>query len=214
MTNMNLNRALSDIAEIRAQLDRTEAYRGFRSMTVGLSAALVIAGGCLQRFWIEHPEQQPLLFLKIWIGVAFLSAAACTIEMLIRNRISGNPITWKLHRSLISKTMPAILVGSVVTIAAMNAGADQETMLRLLPGLWAMIYGLGLWACGASLPRMAHLATLYFLTGGAVAMLAAAKADAMHPSTMVLLFGVGQMLLAAILFWKIERADQQLQGSN
>lgn len=182
-------------------------------MTVGLSAAFVVAGGCLQRIWIEHPEQQPLLFLKIWVGVAFLSAVTCTAEMLIRNRISGNPITWKLHRSLISKTMPAILVGSVVTIATVNANVGQETMIRFLPGLWAMIYGLGLWACGSSLPRAAHLATIYFLIGGAIGMLVATNAEAMNPSMMVLLFGVGQMLLAVILFWKIERTGQ-LQEQN
>lgn len=202
---MNLNRALSDIAQIRAQLDRAEAYRGFRSLTVGLSAIFVVAGGCVQRIWIEYPEQQPLLFLKIWIVVAILSATACTIEMLVRNRISGNPLTEKLHRSLICRTLPAIFVGFVMTLAATNVSVEQDLLLRFLPGLWAMLYGLGLWACGSALPRLAHLATGFFLLGGSIAILTAANGVAAHPSQMVYLFAVGQILLAGALYWKVER---------
>ncbi len=202
---MNLNRALSDIAEIRSQLGRAESYRGFRSLTVGLSALFVVTGGCLQRIWIEYPEQQPLEFLRLWICVAVLSAIACTIEMLVRNRMSGSPLTGKLHRSLITQTMPAIVVGAVVTFAIFNVSAADEMLIRLLPGIWAMLYGLGLWSCGTNLPRLAHLATFYFLVAGAISLTLIGNAETMHPAEMVLLFGVGQLLLSAVLFWKFER---------
>ena len=38
---MHLQDALSDIAEIRASLDRNQTYRGFRSMAIGVSACLL-----------------------------------------------------------------------------------------------------------------------------------------------------------------------------
>ena len=202
---MNLNQALSDIAAIREQIGRVESYRGFRSLTVGLSALFVVTGGCLQHIWIEHPEQQPLAFLRLWITVAALSSVACTIEMLVRNRTSATPITGRLHRSLITQTMPSVLVGAVVTLAIINASYADETLIHLLPGIWAMLYGLGLWSCGSNLPRIAHVATVYFLVAGAITLLVNSCSEMMHSAEMVILFGVGQLLLSAALFWKFER---------
>jgi len=166
----------------------------------------------LQRIWIEHPGQQPLDFLKLWIGVAALSAVACTIEMLVRNRISGSPLTGKLHRSLIIQTLPSIVVGAVVTFAIFHVSANDEMLIRLLPGIWAMLYGLGLWSCGSNLPKLAHLATFYFLIAGGTSLALIGNSESMHPAEMVLLFGVGQLLLSAILFWKFERTG--FAGAN
>lgn len=206
---MNLNRALSDIAQIRAQLDRAESYRGFRSLTVGGSAIFVVAGAVVQQTWLQDSNHDIGSFLTLWISVAVLSAIVCSIEMLIRNRTSENPLTEKLHRSLIWQTTPSLIVGSVVTAAIVNtgsAGNGIENATQILPGLWAMIYALGLWACGANLPRMAHAATLYFMLAGAVLLLLNSDTTATPAAwQMVVLFGVGQLLLSAILFWKFER---------
>ena len=209
VTAVNLNQALSDIAAIREQIGRAESYRGFRSLTVGLSALFVVTGGCLQQIWIEYPEQQPLEFLRLWIVVALLSGVACTVEMLLRNRASNSPVTGKLHRSLITQTMPSVLVGAVVTIAIYKASFSNETLIHLLPGVWAMLYGLGLWSCGSNLPRLAHVATVYFLVAGAITLLLNSYSSVLHSAEMVILFGVGQLLLSAALFWKFERRGSE-----
>lgn len=205
---MNLNRALSDIAQIRAQLDRAEVYRGFRSLTVGVSAIFVVVGATVHQTWLQDAGDEMGAFLTLWISVAALSATVCGIEMLVRNRTSESPLTEKLHRSLIWQTMPSLLVGCVVTTAIVNESGETriENATQFLPGLWAMIYALGLWACGANLPRLAHAATIYFMAAGAISLLMNSSGISTPASwQMVVLFGVGQLLLSAILYWKFER---------
>ncbi len=220
---MNLNRALSDIAQIRAQLDRSEAYAGFRSLTVGLSAIFVIIGASVGQAWIGESTADTNGFLTVWVSVAVLSAIVCSIEMLVRNRISNSPLTERLHRSLIWQTTPALLVGCIVTVAIVRSESENFSAVGLLPGIWAMIYGLGLWACGSNLPKLAHVATLYFLLAGGIVLLGSSMTEASTdwssfqalPSfqrwpnwQMVVLFGTGQLMLSGILFWKFERGDQ------
>ncbi|MFT5302677.1 MAG: hypothetical protein ACI814_003494, partial [Mariniblastus sp.] len=67
--NLNLHRALSDIAEIRAQLDKTETYRGFRSSAVGVSVILLLAGAFIQKVWVADSVLEIDRFLIVWFCV-------------------------------------------------------------------------------------------------------------------------------------------------
>ena len=69
----------------------------------------------------------------------------------------------------------------------------------MLPGLWQILIGLGLFASLRFLPRSVAIAgAWYFLAGAAVLMLAS-ETRALSSWAMGVPFGVGQLLLAAIL---------------
>ena len=50
---MNIRRALSDVATMRAQLEKIEGYRSFRSLATGLSALVVITGAVVQQMIVR-----------------------------------------------------------------------------------------------------------------------------------------------------------------
>ena len=98
---MNIHRALSDIAEIRAQLDKTETYRGFRSAAVGISAVLVLIGAWVEQVWVSLPLVEVDRYLAVWFCVAVISVVITFAEMLIRARVSESGLVAKMHWSLV-----------------------------------------------------------------------------------------------------------------
>jgi len=216
---VNLHQALSDIAEIRAQLDRTETHRGFRSFTVGLSVVLVLAASMIEVRWQQTETLSLDRSLVLWVGVAVLAAAAAGIEMLVRARrmeSRNRELVWRVHWALIQSILPCLLAGAIITVAfyryvaGLDAGqVNQATEAQMmLPGIWSMVYGLGLFSCLRHLPRWTVVAATYFLVAGGVALLWVGGMTTLNVGwQMVLLFGVGQSVLAGILYWNLERRD-------
>ncbi len=81
---MEIHDALSQIAQIRNQIDRAAVYRGFRSAPVAISGMLALLGGVIQRYAITSPSEQFTQYLVLWVMVAVLSIVAVTTEILAR----------------------------------------------------------------------------------------------------------------------------------
>ncbi len=211
---MNIHRALSDLAEIRAQLDRTETYRGFRSAMVGISVLVLGIGYWMESIWVGvGPAQQVDQYLIVWVSVAVISAIIAGIEMLIRSRVSGNPMVGRLHWSLASNIAPSFLVGFVVTLLIgfhareMSVSSSGGGMIWALPGLWSMIYSLGLLNCRSNLPVQVVGVAVYFLFAGILLLGYNWMTRETAGWQMLVSFGVGQSFLALVLFWNLERSD-------
>ena len=213
-SKMNIHQALSDIAEIRAQLDRTEAYRGFRSTAVGVSVLVLAVGAWAESRWVDDWAGQVDRYLTIWFCVAIVSAAIAGIEMLIRSRISGNRLVGKMHWSLARHIAPSFLVGFVLTLMiamhahevnAMVEGPASAGLVWALPGLWSMIYSLGLFNCRRDLPAQAIRVAVYFLFAGVILLIYNWSTRDLGGWQMLASFGVGQAFLGGVLFWNLER---------
>lgn len=206
---MNIHRAISDIADIRAQLDRTETYRGFRSTAVGVSVLVLIVGALVEKAWVSQPTIEFSRYLTVWISVAAICALLAAFEMVIRGRISGNRLVWKLHRSLITQIAPSLVVGSFLTLLigshAMEQSSPGSDLMWSLPGIWSMLYGLGLLASNRQLPAQAILVGVYFLCSGAVVLAYGWSTRELAGWQMIATFGIGHTLLAWVLFWNLEK---------
>ena len=67
---MELREALIQISEIRDQVARTEVFRGYKSITVGLSGIVALLAAAAQALWIPDPEYQIVSYLILWITAA------------------------------------------------------------------------------------------------------------------------------------------------
>lgn len=206
---MNIHQALSDIAEIRAQLDRTEAYRGFRSTAIGISVLIVIAGAMAQSVSVADPNTQIDKYLTIWFVVAVSSICAAAIEMSVRSRISKNELVNRMHWSLVWQMSPCLLVGFIVTLliadhAFENPSGDRGLMWAL-PGIWSLLYSLGLFSCQRQLPIQAKYVAIYLLLAGILVLAWNWRTGVPEGWQMIALFGVAHFLLALILYWNVER---------
>ena len=83
---MELREALTQITEIRAQLARTEVFRGYRAMPVAFSGCVAILAAAIQGPTIPDPGAQIGAYLVLWVGAAAVSGLAAGLEMMIRAR--------------------------------------------------------------------------------------------------------------------------------
>ena len=205
---MQLRDALSDIADIRAVLDRNQSIRGFRSIAIGVSAGFVLLGSFLQLHLNVH--NTPSLYLDIWLCVAIASLLITAVEMIVRGRRSNEFAVWKMHGRVIGSLMPSFLAGAIVTAALIiDLKSNEFRFFRpnmwLLPGIWSLIYSLGLFSCCTLLHRATRWAAVYFFIAGCIYLWGNWSPRTVEAWHMVAIFGVGQSLLAAILYWKVER---------
>lgn len=210
---MNIHQALSDVAEIRAQLNRTEAYRGFRSTAVGVSVLVVLVGAMFQCAHASDPTVQVDRYLTIWFLVAVVNIGVAGVEMLVRSRISQNQLVNRMHWSLVAQMAPCCLVGFVLTVLISEHAFEQVDsdggLIWALPGIWSMTYALGLFSCQRQLPDQARSVAVYMLLAGV--LLLAFNWTTRTPSAwqMVASFGVGHLMLAWVLYSKVERRRGQ-----
>ena len=203
MSTRTIDQALEDLAEIRSSLNRAETFRGYRSASI-LATSLVAWIGCLlQSRWVDPDSPALKDFLSLWIRIALFCALVGFGEVVVRYWRSG-PMFRHMTRSAIGPMIPALLSGLALTfIIAWNAPAVGW----MLPGLWSIVFGLGVSASARFLPKLVSLVALYFIVIGLLCIVLATRGWAYSPWLMGVSFGGGQMLSAAVLYWSLERGE-------
>lgn len=191
----DLHKALADIGNIRVQLAAGTMFRGFGPTVVALSGFIALAAAAVQAAW-PASSTDLLTFFAVWSAVAIVSSVLIGIEMLARTRRQHSGLADALLFSAFEHFLPVAIAGGTLGAIVIRFAPDTAWML---PGLWQMLVGLGLFAAIRFLPRTILLAAAwYFLAGTAVLMLLAGTRT-LSPWAMGLPFGIGQLLLAAIL---------------
>lgn len=199
---MELHEALSQISEIRGQIARSETFRGYRSATVACTAAIACVAAIAQAVWIANPREQLPLYLALWMGAAGVSVLATAVEMIVRCRKAVSPLAVRMTWLAVEQFGPCLLAGAAVTGAIVRFVPES---VALLPGLWSIIFSLGVFASCRLLPRATFVVAVYYLLAGMVCLAWAVDTHALSPWAMVGTFGIGQLGMAFILYWSLER---------
>jgi hypothetical protein len=199
---MDLHDALTQITEIRQQLARTEVFRGYRSVPVTFSGFLALAVAGFQPLWVPEPAKNPADYVVLWITAAIVSMVAMGIGLVLDYRRNFSPLTWSMTRLAVGQFLPCVAAGGLVAFVLWNHAPDS---LWMLPGLWAILFGLGIFASHRLLPRATFWVGVYYLVAGSFCLAWAQGDYAFSPLAMALPFGIGQLLAAAILYWTLER---------
>ncbi len=203
MSTRSIDQALEDLAEIRSSLNRAEAFRGYRSASI-LATSLLAWIGCVLQSRCVNPESPELNdFLGLWVRIAVVCAVLNFGEVVARYWRSG-PMFRHMTRSAVGPMIPALLSGLLLTLViAWNA----PEVGWMLPGLWSIIFGLGVAASARFLPKLVSFVALYFILCGLVCIVLATRGWAYSPWLMGVSFGCGQMLTALVLYWALERGE-------
>jgi hypothetical protein len=199
---LELHEALDQIAEIRDHLARTETFEGYRSATVGASGLLAVLAAGVQTVVIPDPAERLDAYLALWVGVAVVSAAIAGTEMYVRSRRAASETAVRLTRMVVEQFLPCIVVGALLTVAIAAVAPETAWML---PGLWSLVFGLGVFASARLLPRPVVWVAAYYLLSGAACLAVGKRLDPLSPWLMASTFGVGQLLAAAVVYWTVER---------
>jgi hypothetical protein len=203
---MELREALTQISEIRRQVARTEVFRGYRSMPVAFSGLLALAAAGFQAAWIPDPQQNIAAYLTLWLGAAVVSALAAGIEMAVRCWNSVSAITKEITWLAVEQFLPSLGAGGLLTLVLAVSAPDN---LWMLPGLWQMLFSLGIFASFRLLPRAIFGVALFYMVTGVLCLALAQAEAALSPWAMGIPFGVGQLYAAAVLYWTLEKNGEE-----
>jgi hypothetical protein len=202
---MELREALTQIAEIRQQMARGQIFRGYRAATTAFSGAAALIAGTLQTWVVPDPHKSPKHFVLLWGLAALVCLAAVALEMIFRTHRSRSPVQRQLTLLAVEQFMPSIVAGALLTYVFSDFLPEQ---LWLLPGLWMIIFSLGVFASARLLPRAVFGIGGFYLIAGILTLLLTHD-DAMgfrfSPWIMAVPFAVGQFSTAGILYYKLER---------
>jgi hypothetical protein len=191
----DLNKALGDISSIRRQMAHTTEFRGYGPATVAGTGFLAVAAAGAQALWLPDPANHIAAYLSIWIWTAALSAAVIAMEMYARTHRIHSGLADEMIRMAVEQFLPAVGVGGLLTLVLVRFDPGAPWML---PGLWQVIFSLGVFSSCRFLPRAVGAVGIWYLLTG-LTSLALADIRALSPWSMGIPYGVGQMLVAAIL---------------
>jgi hypothetical protein len=200
----DLHKALADIGSIRQQVAAGTMFRGFGPTVVAVTGLLAAVTATAQSIWLDALGRHPVVFLAFWAATAAVSAALIGAEMVARTRRHHGGLADAMLINAVEQALPAGTAG--VAIALVLIQLAPET-LWVLPGLWQVLVGLGIFASVRSLPRAVAWAGTWYVAAGVVVLALSSQTQALSPWAMGLPFVIGQLLLAAILHFAFGAAD-------
>ncbi len=199
----DLNRALGDIRSIRQQMAQTTEFRGYGPLTLAATGLLALVAASAQALWLPDPTKHILIYVSIWVSTAVTSAALIAVQTVTRaHRIHSGLADEMIHMA-VEQFLPSVAAGALLTLLLLRS---VSSVLWMLPGLWQIIFSLGVFASCRFLPRPMVAAGVWYLSTG-FACIALGPGLALSPLTMGISYGVGQFLVAGIMYFTAEKSQ-------
>jgi hypothetical protein len=197
----DLDKALADITAIRSQMARGAEFRGYGPATVAVTGALAIVAAVLQAVWLPTPVANPFPYAMLWGATAVVCFTLIGIEMVARTRRIHSGLADEMIWAATGQLIPAGVAGAMLTLVLFRVAPQT---LWIVPGLWQIVFSLGFFASCRSLPRPMYAVAIWYLAAGLGSLAIGGEAGALSPWIMGIPFGIGQFLMAAVLYFSRE----------
>ena len=201
----DLNRALGDISTIRQQMARSTEFRGYGPVTLCMTGVFAIIAAAAQAVWLPDPAKHLTSYLSIWTLTALASAALIGTQTITRAQRMHSGIANEMIYMAVEQFLPAAGTGALITLVFVRFASPAMWML---PGLWQVIFSLGVFSSCRFLPRAMVAAGMWYLLAG-LTCIALGDNRAFSPGTMGVSFSVGQFLAAGILFFSASEGSHE-----
>jgi hypothetical protein len=191
----DLNKALGDISSIRRQLAHSTEFRGYGPATLAATGVFAMVASVAQGIWLPDPVRHVSAYVALWIATAVLSAALTGVQMLTRSRRIHSSLSDEMIRMAVEQFLPSVGAGLLLTIVLLHYVPSAAWMI---PGMWQVIFSLGVLSSCRFLPRPMIAAGLWYLLTG-LSCIAMGDSRALSPWSMGVSYGMGQILVAVIL---------------
>lgn len=155
------------------------AVPGWGGVAMGVTALIAAA--------LAYQQETVVGWLRVWTAEALIGFALGAYFTAQKARKHGVPLLSGQGRKFLLGLFPMLFVGIALTLAIYSYDVgptkeyfvrqgilDAKASIRLLPGLWLMLYGAGVVAAGMFSIRAIPLMGAGFLLLGALAFLAPA----------------------------------------
>lgn len=206
----DLHKALGDISSMRRQVARATEFRGYGPATLAGTALFAIVAAAVQARWVPDPANHFASYLGIWILTAVASAGLIWLQMQTRSRRIHSGLADEMIRMAVEQFLPSAVAGALIT-AVLARYVPQA--LWMLPGLWQIVYSLGVFSSCRFLPRPMLAAGVWYLLTG-LGCLALGEGRALSPWAMGVPYAVGQLLVAGILLLSSHGSENEVETTT
>jgi hypothetical protein len=206
---MDVPRALAQIEAIHEQIAKGEVYRGYRSIPVAASGVIGLVAAWFQPAQLSHTD--PIGFVLYWTAVAACAALVGSSEIVRNYVIHDDKRARRKTQCVVGQLLPSLLGGAIVTVSFVRLSA---ALVPLLPGIWAICFGIGVFASRPYLPRAAGHVALFYYAAGVVLLWIARGPEPLAGWWVGGTFGLGQMLAALVLYWNLERPSREPERAD
>jgi hypothetical protein len=190
-----VERALSQIADIHARVSASSRFQGFAPVGAGLTAVLALAAASAQTLWPHVLTDDPTRYVALWAGVLSLSTGVAATKAVSRARSVHGDMAETMLGATLRMLLPFAAAGVVITAAVCLLSPASSWML---PGIWQILIGLVGFALAQGLPRGIVLAAAWYFVCGAVVFGLGARSGQLSPWMMGAPFALGQIGVAFI----------------
>jgi hypothetical protein len=201
----DLYKALAEIDVIRGHMARAVEFRGYGPATIAVTGVLALLAAAVQSHWLKNPGRDTEAYLAIWVAAAAVSVFIIAIETVTRTRRVHSGLAREMIYSALGQFLPPIVAGLLLTVVVTRYAPQN---LWMLPGLWQVIFSLGVFSSCQFLPRPMFAVGVWYLAAGLVCVALGNGDWAFWPWTMGLAFGVGQLFVAAVLQFGYGKVDE------
>ncbi len=192
----NLNEALAQISAIRSEIARGTEFHGYGPASVATSGLIALLVAACQAHWVKMASHDFRSYFSIWIATAAVSLTLTGIETVLRARRVHSSFASEMIYRAAEQFLPALAAGLLLSVVVIRFAPHAVWML---PGLWQVIFSLGVFASCRFLPRQMFLVGMWYLACGLICIGAGSEDSLLSPWLMGVPFGIGQLLVAAVL---------------
>lgn len=198
---MDVSRALQQVADIHQQMAKGEVYRGYRSLPVAASGVMGLVAAWAQPQGLG--VRDPVGFVIYWTAIAACAGFVGTSEIVYNYVVHEDAAARRRTQLVVGQFLPAVLAGAVITASFVHLSA---ALVPLLPGLWAICFGLGTFASRPYLPKASGWVALFYYSAGMALLWIARGPEPLRAWWVGGTFGVGQLLASVVLYWNLEKS--------
>jgi hypothetical protein len=158
-------RAMDNLRYIRETMEAAATFTavsGWGTVLIGFTAIGAAA--------LSAATSSNARWMFIWLAEAALSLAISMYTMVRKARVSHVKLWSEPARKMVFGFAPPIMVGALLTLVFY-----EHHMLALVPGMWMLLYGVGVVAAGSFSVRIVPVMGFAFMTVGALALFAPAS---------------------------------------
>jgi hypothetical protein len=148
--------AVENLRYIRSTIEAAHTFTtvpGKGCIAMGITALVAVG--------VESIPQLTPHWLAVWVGAAIVACGSALWFMEQKARAQGLSLRRAVAKRFFMTLAPAFIAGAILT-AALASSVDRE----LITGMWLLLYGTGLAACGLFAIRAVFTAGLAFMALG------------------------------------------------
>jgi hypothetical protein len=120
--------------------------------------------------WLASQQGSPELWLATWMLAAVVSVAIGVLTTAMKARAARMPLLSGPGRKFMLSLAPPLVAGAVLTAVLFHAGS-----VAVLPGMWMLLFGVGILTAGAFSVPAVPVMGLIFMALGTVALVSPAS---------------------------------------